>query len=82
MEPVCVSAWLSLLQCFVFLMLFLTFGTKPIDSLPVYDRLTLLNIRQNAGDLGAFDFSGQKTLPPLLAEIPVHLHRVPAPALR
>ena len=77
MAPVCVAGRLLLLQCLVFL-LFLTIGTKQIESLLVCDRQSILFLRQNVRDLGAFVHDGQNTLPPLLAGSPPHLFRASA----
>lgn len=73
MAPVCVAGRLLLLQCLVFL-LFLIIGTKQIESLLVYDRQSLLFLRQRIGNFTAFNHNGRNTLPPLLAGIPPHLY--------
>nr|XP_010786909.1 PREDICTED: uncharacterized protein LOC104960527 [Notothenia coriiceps] len=46
-----------------------------IESLLVYDRQYLLDLRHNVRFLDAFEHGGQKTVPPLLAGIPTHLCR-------
>ena len=77
MAPLCVAGHLLLLQWLMFL-LFITFATNQIESLLVYDRQALLNLRHNVGELRAFKHSRQKTVPPLLAGIPTHLCRASA----
>lgn len=64
---------LLLLQCLVFL-LFLTFSTKQIESLLVYDRQSLFFLRQRIGNFTAFNHDGRNTLPPLQVGIPPHLY--------
>ena len=77
MAPVCAAGRLLLLQCVLFL-LFLTIGTRQTESLLVYDRQSLLLIRQNVAHLGAFYQDGQNTCPPFLAGLPPHLCRASA----
>ena len=72
---------LLLLQWLMFL-LFITLGTNQIESLLVYDRQALLDLRHNLGELCVFKHSGQKTVPPLLAGIPTHLCQASAPPPR
>lgn len=69
---------LLLLQCYAFVLflLFLTIGQT--ESLMVYDRQSLLSLRQNVRVLGAFNQSGQNTLPLLLAGISLYLCQVSA----
>ena len=67
--------WPSAAPAMFLFLLFLTIGTKQIESLLVYDRQTLLFFRRNVMDLGAFDQGGQYTFPLLLAGIPPHLYR-------
>ncbi|XP_076597184.1 uncharacterized protein LOC143326976 [Chaetodon auriga] len=77
MAPVCTAGRLLLLPYLVFL-LFLSIGTKQIESLLVYDRQSLLFLGQNVRDVDAFNHGGQNTVPPLLAAIPRHLYRASA----
>lgn len=81
MAPLCVAGCLLLLQWVLFL-LFSTFGTTQIESLLVYDCLSLLDLRHNVRDLGAFKQSEHKTVPPLLVGVPTHLCWASAPPLR
>ncbi|GAA6086568.1 uncharacterized protein LOC116976515 [Tachysurus ichikawai] len=77
MAPVCVARRLFLLTLCIFL-LFVSFIVQNVNTLLVYDRQTLLDLRVRAKGFVKFDYGGHKTLPPLLSGIPAYLCRVPA----
>ncbi len=77
----CVECRLPLSVLCVFL-LFLSLVTNQVDSLLVYDRQELLNIRSSARNFVRFGVGGQNIyLLPLLSDIPAFLCRAPAPPL-
>lgn len=76
MAPVYVAGCLLLLVVWMFVVFLLTV-LNTADSLLVYDRQTLLDLRLSAKDL--VKFGGHKTLLPLLSGIPAYLCRLPAP---
>ncbi len=57
MAPVCMAGRLLLLHFLAFLV-FLSFGTKQIESLLVYDRQSLLTIRQTIRNFSALNHDG------------------------
>lgn len=68
MVPLCVASRLPLSALFV---LFLSLVTKNANSVLVYDRQALFNIRFATEKLVKYDLGGQKTsLPPFLSGIP------------
>ena len=77
MAPVCVAGRQLLRPLCVFL-LFVILVAQTVNTLLVYDRQTLLDLRISAKNLINFDYYGQKTLPPFLLDIPTHLCRTPA----
>ncbi|KAL7866039.1 hypothetical protein SRHO_G00112860 [Serrasalmus rhombeus] len=79
MAPVCVAGRLLLTMWFVFLLL-LSVGFSQSNSLLVYDRKSLLDIKNVVTNLGACDCNGQKTRSTLLSGIPSHLCRALAQA--
>lgn len=79
MAPVCTACHLPLSVLCVFL-LFLLFVTHQVDSLLVYDRQELLNIRLSAGNVVRFGVDGQNTCPPPFpSDLPAFLCRPLAP---
>lgn len=81
MAPVCVACRLLLLVPLVFV-LFLSTVCKNVDSLLVYDRQTLLNIRSATNDLVNYDQSEQRTSLPFVSAIPFYLWCTPVPLFR
>ena len=63
-------------------LLSLTLGSVQVKSLLVYDRQLLLSLRPNVTDTGAYNQGGQKTVPPLLSDVPTHLYRAVGPPPR
>lgn len=80
MAPVCVACHLSLPMLCMFVLL-LSFVTLNVNSLPVYDRQALLELRLSAKELVKLDYTGHKTLPLLLSGIPAHLCHALIPPL-
>lgn len=78
MAPVYAACRLLLLVPLVFV-LFLSTICKNVDSLLVYDRQTLLNIRSATNDLVNYDRSEQRTSLPFASTIPFYLWRAPVP---
>ena len=78
---VCVACRLSLPVLCVF-MLFVLLLALDVDSLLVYDRQTLLDLRLSAEDVVKLDDSGRDTLPPLLARVMAHLCGAEVPPSR
>ena len=64
-------------------LLLVTLVSHTVNTLLVYDRQTLLDLRISAKNLVHFDSYGQKTLPSFLSEFPSYICRTPAsPALQ
>ncbi|GAA6074940.1 uncharacterized protein LOC113038370, partial [Tachysurus ichikawai] len=78
MAPVCVAGRLFSLALIVFV-LFLLATFNNVDSLLVYDRQTLLNIRANIENMLIYNSGGSKTSPHL-HDLPAYLCRKPLPA--
>lgn len=79
MAQVYVACRLSLSVLFVFVPVV----TNHVDSLLVYDRQALLNIRHTTENLVKFNLHGQNAFPlPDLSGIPAHLRHAPAPPSR
>ncbi|CAJ1066752.1 uncharacterized protein LOC125906366 [Xyrichtys novacula] len=76
MAPLCLAVRLPLLIVLLFILCSL-FVARIVSPLRVYDRLTLLNIRDSVGKSIICGSDGHsKTPPPLLASIPPHLRRL------
>lgn len=82
MAHLCVASRLPLLPVLC-IVLFLLFLIRDVSPLLVYDRLTLLNLRDFAEKLPNQGFSRRPNIPPpLLASIPPHLWHFPSGSLR
>lgn len=79
MAPLCLAGRLPLL-CVLLLLLILSHFAQNVSPLLVYDRQTLLNIRNSVVKPTICGSSGQsKTPPPFLSSVPSHLWRVSCP---
>ena len=81
MTPVC-QVGRQLLQLLCVFLLLLTLVAHFVNTLLVYDRQTLLDLRITAKNLVKFDHYGRKTDPHFLSDIPTYLRRTLAPPPR
>lgn len=81
MAPVC-EAGRHLLRLLCVFLLLVTLVIHTVNTLLVYDRQTLLDLRISAKNLVNFDSYGQKTLPPFLSDFPSYLCHTPVPLPR
>ena len=84
MAPVCQAGrqLLQLLQLFCVFLLFLTLVAHTVNTLLVYDRQTLLDLRVTAKNPVKFGYYRSKTDPHFLSDIPTYLRRNLAPSPR